>query len=197
MVPHFGLTHDDAVCPATSAISVELPKERNVYFRAVDRFRQVFNCERPHEGLNNATRGSVYQPGPVLLPRNPIEFVYPRGFLLRRVNNSGDISCHLATFGAKTCRRSWQPSRASLHSVKARSLVHLCRDILHLNGNEMTHTQFRVRGVVFHILSPDPTNLMRIGAIDCSSRTGRNRVQVTLGPSRTRAKRRFAASAFP
>ena len=34
-----------------------------------DRFRQVFNYERPHEGLNNATPGTVYQPSSVLLPR--------------------------------------------------------------------------------------------------------------------------------
>src|ERR1039457_6350883 len=59
-----------------------------------DRFRQVFNYERPHEGLNNATPGSVYQPSSVLLPRNAIEFVYSHGFMLRRVNNSGDISWH-------------------------------------------------------------------------------------------------------
>jgi transposase InsO family protein len=44
-----------------------------------DRFRQVFNYERPHEGLNNATPGSVDQPRSVLLPRNLIEFVYPHG----------------------------------------------------------------------------------------------------------------------
>jgi hypothetical protein len=30
----------------------------------------------------------------VLLPRNPIEFVYPNGSLLRRVKNSGGISWH-------------------------------------------------------------------------------------------------------
>jgi len=59
-----------------------------------DLFRQIFNHERPHEGLNNATPGSVYQPSSVLLPRNPIEFVYPHGFMLGRVNNSGDISWH-------------------------------------------------------------------------------------------------------
>jgi Integrase core domain len=59
-----------------------------------DRFRQVFNYERPHEGLNNTTPGSVYQTSSVLLPRNPIEFVYPHGFMLRRVNNSGDMSWH-------------------------------------------------------------------------------------------------------
>jgi hypothetical protein len=50
--------------------------------------------ERPHEGISNATPGSLYQPSSVLLPRNPIEFVYPHGFILRRANNSGDISWH-------------------------------------------------------------------------------------------------------
>jgi hypothetical protein len=56
--------------------------------------RQVFNYERPHEGLNNATPGSVYLPSSTTLPRNLIEYVYPKGFELRRVNNSGDISWH-------------------------------------------------------------------------------------------------------
>jgi hypothetical protein len=37
---------------------------------------------------------TVYQPSSVLLPRNPIEFVYPHGLILRTVNNSGDISWH-------------------------------------------------------------------------------------------------------
>ena len=54
----------------------------------------MFNYERPHEGLNNETPGSLYQPSSVMLPRTLIEFVYPRGFLTRRVNNSGDISWH-------------------------------------------------------------------------------------------------------
>ena len=30
----------------------------------------------------------------MLLPRNPIEFVYPHACMLRRVNNSGNISWH-------------------------------------------------------------------------------------------------------
>lgn len=40
------------------------------------------------------TPGSLYQPSAVILPRNLIEFVYPKGFLTWRVNNSGDISWH-------------------------------------------------------------------------------------------------------
>jgi hypothetical protein len=59
-----------------------------------DRFRQVFNYERPHKGLNNATPGSIYQPSSMTLPRNLVEYVHPKGFVLRRVNNSGDISWH-------------------------------------------------------------------------------------------------------
>jgi hypothetical protein len=38
--------------------------------------------------------GSLYQPSSVMLPGTLIEFVYPKGFLTRRVNNSGDISWH-------------------------------------------------------------------------------------------------------
>jgi hypothetical protein len=59
-----------------------------------DRFRYVFNNERPHEGLNNATPGSIYQPSSMTFPSKLMDHVYPRGFELRRVNNSGDISWH-------------------------------------------------------------------------------------------------------
>jgi hypothetical protein len=59
-----------------------------------DSFRQMFNHERPHEGLNNMTPGSIYQPSAMMLPRALIGYVYPKGFVIRRVNNSGDISWH-------------------------------------------------------------------------------------------------------
>ena len=49
--------------------------------RKFDRFRQMFNHERPHEGLNNLTPGSLYQPSSVMFPRTLIEFVYPKGVL--------------------------------------------------------------------------------------------------------------------
>ena len=62
--------------------------------RKFDRFRQMFNHERPHEGLNNETPASLYHPSTIVLPRSFKEYVYPRGFLTRRVNNSGDISWH-------------------------------------------------------------------------------------------------------
>jgi hypothetical protein len=59
-----------------------------------DRFCHVFNHERPHEGLNNQTPASLYHPSSVRLPRKLPEFTYSKGLLLRRVNNSGDISWH-------------------------------------------------------------------------------------------------------
>ena len=62
--------------------------------RKFDRFRHLFNHERPHEGLNNETPGSLYQPSTKIFPRSKAEYVYSNGFITRRVNNSGDISWH-------------------------------------------------------------------------------------------------------
>ena len=59
-----------------------------------DNFRYMFNNERPHEGLNNQVPASLYHPSSVRLPRKLPEFTYSKGLLLRRVNNSGDISWH-------------------------------------------------------------------------------------------------------
>ena len=59
-----------------------------------DRFRLVFNHQRPHEALGNETPGSIYVPSTRLLPSRVASFVYPRSFQTRRVNNSGDISWH-------------------------------------------------------------------------------------------------------
>jgi transposase InsO family protein len=59
-----------------------------------DRFRQIFNHERPHEGLNNETPASLYQRSSIMFPRVLTPFTYPRGFQIRRVNTSGDISWH-------------------------------------------------------------------------------------------------------
>jgi hypothetical protein len=59
-----------------------------------DTFRYVFNNERPHEGRNNLVPASLYIPSSIRLPRKLPEFTYPEGLLLRRANNSGDISWH-------------------------------------------------------------------------------------------------------
>ena len=59
-----------------------------------DNFRYMFNNERPHEGLNNQVPASLYIPSSIRLPHKLPEFTYPKGLLLRRVNNSGDTSWH-------------------------------------------------------------------------------------------------------
>ena len=59
-----------------------------------DNFRYVFNNERPHESLHNQVPASLYIPSSIRLPRKFPEFTYPKALLLRRVNNSGDISWH-------------------------------------------------------------------------------------------------------
>ena len=41
-----------------------------------DQFRHVFNHERQHEGLNNETPGSLYQPSTKMFPRTIAEYVY-------------------------------------------------------------------------------------------------------------------------
>src|SRR5579859_8164983 len=52
-----------------------------------DRFRYVFNNERPEEALNNQVPANLYYPSSVRLPRKLPEYDYPKGLLLRRVNN--------------------------------------------------------------------------------------------------------------
>jgi transposase InsO family protein len=47
--------------------------------RKFDRFRHVFNHEHPHEGLNNETPGSLYQPSSTIFPQTEVEYVYPKG----------------------------------------------------------------------------------------------------------------------
>jgi len=59
-----------------------------------DRFRATFNHERPHEAVGNETPGSLYVPSARMPPSSVANFDYPRSFLTRHVNNSGDISWH-------------------------------------------------------------------------------------------------------
>jgi hypothetical protein len=70
------------------AVTLRLQQKR------FDQFRYVFNDERPHEGLNNETPGSSYQPSTKIFPRILAEYKYPDGFVTRRNNNSVDISWH-------------------------------------------------------------------------------------------------------
>ncbi len=69
------------------------PPERNLRAqqRAFDRFRQIYNQERPHESLAMATPASVYQPSWRPYPERLPELEYPDRMLPRRVQSKGDI----------------------------------------------------------------------------------------------------------
>ena len=57
--------------------------------RSFDRFRQVYNQERPHEALAQQTPASHYQPSPRSLPLRLPEIDYPQGYLLKRIRHRG------------------------------------------------------------------------------------------------------------
>ena len=80
---------EDTAKPAARTVTAQQKK--------FDRFRLVFNYERPHEALANETPGSIYVPSTRLLPSRVASFQYPKMFQTRRVNNSGDISWHKGT----------------------------------------------------------------------------------------------------
>lgn len=82
---HRTLKEDTAKPPARTVTAQQ---------KKFDRFRLVFNHERPHEALANETPGSIYVPSARILPSRMASFQYPRSFQTRRVNNSGDISWH-------------------------------------------------------------------------------------------------------
>jgi transposase InsO family protein len=82
---HRTLKEDTAKPPAATLIAQQ---------KKFDRFRATFNHERPHEALGNETPGSIYAPSARMLPSSVPSFQYPKPFLTRRVNNSGDISWH-------------------------------------------------------------------------------------------------------
>jgi putative transposase len=57
--------------------------------RAFDRFRRVYNEERPHETLGQQPPGSIYRPSERRMPRRLQPFDYPEHFLRRRISKSG------------------------------------------------------------------------------------------------------------
>jgi hypothetical protein len=62
--------------------------------RTLHYFRQEFNHERPHEALDQRTPASVYEPSPRPYPRRLPPLIYPDGFDIYRVRESGQVSWH-------------------------------------------------------------------------------------------------------
>ncbi|MCH8948488.1 MAG: transposase, partial [Acidobacteria bacterium] len=59
--------------------------------RKLDRFREEFNQERPHEALEMKRPGEVYQASPRTLPKRIEPYDYPAHYLVRRVSRGGTI----------------------------------------------------------------------------------------------------------
>lgn len=56
-----------------------------------DRFRQIFNSERPHEALSFQYPASLYRPSPRRYPCELHEPAYSDGSVVRRVRSNGEI----------------------------------------------------------------------------------------------------------
>jgi transposase InsO family protein len=59
--------------------------------RKLDRFREEFNQERPHEELGMKRPAEVYEPSSRALPRRVEPYEYPGHYLVRRVSRAGTI----------------------------------------------------------------------------------------------------------
>ena len=56
-----------------------------------DAFRRIYNEERPHEALANATPGMIYRPSPRPYPARLPELAYPDHWQVRQVRHDGYI----------------------------------------------------------------------------------------------------------
>lgn len=74
--------------------------------RAFERFRAVYNDERPHEALGQAPPASVYAPSTRPLPRTLPEMNYPEDFQRRRISKHGQLRwCGRSYFVSETLHR--------------------------------------------------------------------------------------------
>jgi hypothetical protein len=79
---HRTLKQEATIPPASS-----LPAQQ----RKPDRFRQGFNEDRPHAGLQMKRPAEVYQPSLRPMPRRIEPYDYPAHHLVRRVSRDGTI----------------------------------------------------------------------------------------------------------
>ena len=59
--------------------------------RKLDRFRDEFNQERPHEALGMKRPGELYRPSSRTMPKRIEPYDYPAHYLVRRVSRGGTI----------------------------------------------------------------------------------------------------------
>jgi transposase InsO family protein len=66
-------------------------RTRELQQRRFNRFRKIYNEQRPHEALNQETPASVYSPSKRPMPKQPEALCYPDRFETRRVNGHGQV----------------------------------------------------------------------------------------------------------
>jgi putative transposase len=79
---HSTLKRDACQPPASSGRAQQL---------RFDAFRRVYNDERPHEAIDDATPSTIYRPSPRPYPARLPDIVYPDHWQIRMVRHAGDI----------------------------------------------------------------------------------------------------------
>jgi hypothetical protein len=79
---HGTLKAETAQPPAASAMAQQ---------QRFDRFRQIYNHERPHEALGQIPPARIWQPSPRPYPDRFDDPVYPDDHAVRRVRSNGEI----------------------------------------------------------------------------------------------------------
>jgi putative transposase len=69
-------------------------RTRRAQQRKFDRFREEFNCQRPHEALDMQPPASCYDPSPRQMPNRLPPLAYPDRFEVRYVSANGGIRWH-------------------------------------------------------------------------------------------------------
>ena len=67
-------------------------RNRQAQQQVFDRFREEYNQERPHQGLQAKTPADVYRPSPRAYPRRLLPLEYPGHWEIRRVGPNGCVS---------------------------------------------------------------------------------------------------------
>ena len=81
----------------------------------LDVWRRTFNEERPHEALGMRVPQEVYRASPRRFDTTPVEVVYPREHLVRKVNNIGAIKIQSRTVPVSLALRGFPVGLESLN----------------------------------------------------------------------------------
>jgi transposase InsO family protein len=69
------------------------PESLAGFARALQRFREVYNHQRPHEALGMGVPAQHYRPSERAYQPEPREWEYPEGAVVRRLNSQGVLTC--------------------------------------------------------------------------------------------------------